>query len=97
DKANDGTANRGSTQVVGKLLPIAGADDFDPEGNQEENPDRVALAVDGDPATSWGTLTYRGNPKLGGLKSGVGLIIDLGKVVGASSVEVTFVGTPTGA
>ena len=47
--------------------------DFDPEGDPpEENPDEAPNAIDGDPATSWTTSTYRGNPALGGLKPGVG-------------------------
>ena len=51
---------------------------FDPQGNGIEDPGGVGLAVDDDPSTSWTTDTYRGSPRLGGLKSGVGLLIDLG-------------------
>ena len=62
-----------SAAAGGTTLDIAGARDFDPEGDPpEENPDTVKNAIDGDPATSWQTLTYRGNPALGGLKPGVG-------------------------
>ena len=52
---------------------------FDPEGDGQENPDAVNLAVDRDPSTAWTTATYRGSPNFGGLKSGVGLLIDLGQ------------------
>ena len=52
---------------------------FDPEGDGQENPDAVAFAVDRDPSTVWTTATYRDNAKFGGLKSGVGLLIDLGQ------------------
>jgi hypothetical protein len=52
---------------------------FDPEGDGQENPDAVAFAVDRDPSTSWTTATYRGSAKFGGLKTGVGLLIDLGQ------------------
>ena len=47
-----------------------------------ENDDAVRLAVDGDPATSWSTSTYRDQlgPALPALKSGVGLYLDLGVV-----------------
>ena len=44
----------------------------------DENPDEVRFAVDGDPETRWRTVTYIGNPKLGGIKRGVGLVLDLG-------------------
>jgi serine/threonine protein kinase len=52
---------------------------FDPEGDGQENPDAVGLAVDRDPSTSWTTATYRGSPHFGGLKTGVGLLLDLGR------------------
>jgi hypothetical protein len=75
--------------------------DFDPEGKgprgrpaPEENPDEVALATDGDPATGWRTLTYN-TAALGGLKSGVGLLVDLGADRRVRSVELTLTGTPT--
>ncbi len=77
-------------------VPISGVSDFDPQGDPaEENPDLVPLAVDGDKATAWQTLTYRGNPKLGGLKSGVGLLVDLGKPTAVGEVRLTLVGKPT--
>lgn len=52
---------------------------FDPGGDQVENPDATALAVDRDPTTAWTSDTYRGDPRLGGLKPGVGLLLDLGR------------------
>jgi serine/threonine protein kinase len=81
--------------VTGSPIPIVGAQDFDPEGDGAENPDQVALAIDGKPDTGWRTLTYRGNPQLGGLKSGVGLVLDLGSEQQVGSVEVSLVGSPT--
>ena len=39
----------------------------------------MALAVDGDPSTAWTTDHYRGKATFGGLKDGVGLLIDLGR------------------
>jgi hypothetical protein len=75
---------------------IAGVQDFDPEGDPpEENPDLAPLAVDGKPRTAWETVTYRGNPRLGGLKKGVGLRVDLGRVVAVRDVRVTLLGRPT--
>lgn len=77
---------------------IAGARDFDPaadKGNGEENPSQVALAYDGKPDTAWTTLIYKGNAKMGGLKPGVGLVLDLGSAVTVGKVSLTLVGEPT--
>ena len=77
-------------------VTIAGVRDFDPDGDPpEENPDTAKNAIDGDPSTSWTTVTYRGNPALGGLKPGVGLMLDLGKEQRVSSLTVHFKGAPT--
>ena len=73
------------------------ADDFDPQGDpQEENPDDVANAVDGDPGTSWATSTYRQQLGPGGLKTGVGLLLDLGESRSVSQVDLAFEGDQTG-
>jgi hypothetical protein len=93
--SSDGTSS-GTPSNAASVVKIAGATDFDPEGDpSEENPEDTDNAVDGDPATSWTTMTYRGNPALGGLKSGVGLMLDLGRDVEARSVTVRFGGSPT--
>jgi hypothetical protein len=85
-----------SAAPVSQKLPISAVTDFDPQGDPpEENPDLTGLAVDGKPGTAWQTLTYRGNPKLGGLKSGVGLLVDLGKPAKVGGVKVTLLGTGT--
>lgn len=52
---------------------------FDPQGNGIEDPGGVGLAVDDDPSTVWTTDVYRGSPAFGGLKKGVGLLVDLGR------------------
>jgi putative peptidoglycan lipid II flippase len=73
------------------------ARDFDPQGSADkrENPGEVKLGYDGDPATQWQTLTYYNNPRLGGLKRGVGLVLDLGSAVPVTSVTVTLTGNGT--
>jgi hypothetical protein len=58
---------------------------FDPQGDGAEDPGGVGLAVDDDPSTSWTTDTYHGSPEFGGLKRGVGLLIDLGRPKGVRS------------
>ena len=60
-------------------IAITGAREFDPQGeDKSENPDEVAYAYDKNPKTRWRTVQYLRNPKLGGIKRGVGLIFDLG-------------------
>jgi hypothetical protein len=67
----------GKAHLVWHKAP--GAVGFDPEGDGEENDDEAGLAVDRDRSTAWTTDFYHGNSHLGGLKSGVGLLLDLGK------------------
>ncbi|NHC16588.1 hypothetical protein G9H71_22660 [Motilibacter sp. E257] len=62
-----------------------GAEGFDPLGDGVEGVG--GRAVDGDPETSWTTATYFRRPDLGGLKSGVGLLLDLGRAVRVSEVR----------
>jgi serine/threonine protein kinase len=85
------------TDAPAEPLSIAGVTDLDPppEGNGEENPQLTGLAIDGDPSTAWQTMTYYGNPQLGLLKDGVGLVVDLGSPEEVSSVLVTLQGSPT--
>lgn len=52
---------------------------FDPEGDGQEDDDAAPLAVDRDPTTVWTTDLYKNDSHLGGLKSGVGLLVDLGR------------------
>jgi hypothetical protein len=85
-----------STAATGAVVKLAGVRDFDPEADPpEENPDDAPNAIDGDPATTWATSTYRGDPALGGLKPGVGLMVDLGSDTDVRSVTVRFKGAPT--
>jgi Protein kinase domain len=77
-------------------VPISGVTDFDPQGNPpEENPDMAGLAHDGNPKTAWETSTYYHDPHLGGLKSGVGLLVDLAKRAAVREVDLTLQGKPT--
>ena len=73
------------------------ARDFDPQSDDGvENPDSAPLAVDGDPATAWRTSTYfdqLGPPP--GLKTGVGLVVDLGETREFTQIDLTTVGSPT--
>jgi len=61
-----------------------------PPGDGEETPRRLALAADGDPATSWATSSYS-RSDLGGLKDGVGIFVDLGTARELTGIRVTSV------
>ena len=63
-----------------------------PPGNTE-NQATAPLAIDGNPSTAWSTSYYIGSPKFGGLKPGTGLLIDMGKQVRLSQVEVLLSST----
>jgi hypothetical protein len=61
---------------------------FDPPpGDGPENTGAVPNAVDGDPATAWETERYD-TSRFGGLKPGVGLLVDLGQPTAVEQVEV---------
>jgi hypothetical protein len=63
--------------------------DFDPEGDGGERPGSVANAHDGDPTTTWETERYD-TAAFGGLKQGVGLLVDLGAPTGVTQVELVL-------
>ncbi len=91
------TAGQPSAGPAAGPLQIAGVRTFDPQGDppNDENNGEAKLAVDGNPETRWRTVKYLGNPKLGGLKRGVGLIVDLGKPVAVSKVDLLLSGNGT--
>jgi hypothetical protein len=96
ETADPGASASGAASADdGSAVTIANADDFDPGGEGEENGDQVELAYDGDADTAWTTSSYRRRPDLGGLKPGVGLVLDLGSVASVRSVTVDLVGSGT--
>ena len=89
-------ATQSSQPVKTTPLKLAGASDLDPYGDPpRENPDLAGLAIDGDVSTAWETMGYRQNFGAGGLKPGVGLVIDLGAVKDVGSVSVDVDTDPT--
>ncbi|WP_369130494.1 hypothetical protein, partial [Modestobacter roseus] len=92
--ADDPAAGEEPAPDPGGPLAVAGADVFDPFGDGEpENDDDVPLTTDGDPATAWSTLTYRGSADFGNLKPGVGVVYDLGSEQSVAGVQLRT-GTP---
>ncbi|RCG17094.1 hypothetical protein [Streptomyces reniochalinae] len=77
---------------TGKPVKIEDVKDFDPQGDGSENPEKAPNAIDGKPETSWVTSHYIGRPDFGNLKSGAGLVLDLGKVRQVSRLKVDFAG-----
>ncbi len=68
-------------------LPVVGATDFDPEGGDGEHPTEVDFAIDDNPTTTaWTTESYQ-TPDWNG-KTGVGLYVDAGKPVNATTLEL---------
>lgn len=79
-----------------RALPIQRVVDFDPQGeDRSENPGDAKLAVDGNLSTGWRTSTYFGDAELGGLKDGVGIMLDLGGPREVDSLRVQLEGEPT--
>lgn len=77
-------------------VEVTGVRDLDPQGGDgAENPELTPLVVDGDPSTTWRTATYRQQLGPAGLKTGVGLVLDLGSSQQVAEVALTLVGAPT--
>ncbi|MGY1637089.1 hypothetical protein ACI78V_10590 [Geodermatophilus sp. SYSU D00742] len=80
----------GAPATEGPPATIVDGTVLDPGGDGEpENADDVPLSFDGDPATAWSTLTYRGSPAFGNLKDGVGVVYDLGSEQALAGVSLT--------
>jgi serine/threonine-protein kinase len=74
----------------GAGIELAGAEDFDPEGDDAEHADEVQLAIDANPGTAWVTETYTTAPEMAqNGKTGVGLIVDAGEPVEARQLVIT--------
>jgi len=91
----DSNSPSGDTQPA-QALVISDASDFDPEGNPpSEYPENVPNVLDKDPKTTWTTSTYKENFGPHGLKTGVGLVFDLGDTQKVSEIQLDVVGAPT--
>ena len=63
-------------------VKVENATSFDPDGDDRvENPASTSLAIDDDPTRGWRTAGYNQNlgRQRGGIKDGVGLVLDLGR------------------
>jgi serine/threonine-protein kinase len=83
-----GEKDKAAQEGGGQAVALASAEDFDPEGDNSEVSSQLDFAIDGDPTgTAWVTEQYD-TEDFGGLKDGVGLILDAGKPVRARDVVV---------
>jgi Protein kinase domain len=83
-----------STAAGSTAVRIAEAHSFDPlsrDTDKQENEQQAPRAIDRDRNTAWRTEGYN-SPNLGGLKSGVGLVLDLGSARRASRLNLTLTG-----
>ena len=75
-------------------LAVASAAAFGPDGTGDgDNSGQAGNALSGDASTSWSTEWYL-TAKFGGLKSGTGLLLDLGRTVSVSSVKLVLSQSP---
>ena len=82
--------------AAARPLQVASVNDFDPQGDDgAENPRQVRRVIDGNVTTGWRTTTYFGQAALGGLKDGVGVVLDLGGPRELSSLRIRLAGGPT--
>ena len=89
DAAPDPTPPPGAAATATPIdLGAVPVRDFDPRpGDGRERSAAVPNAIDDDPATVWETERYS-NGQFGGLKGGVGLLLDLGVPTALARVEV---------
>jgi serine/threonine-protein kinase len=86
-----GSGGGGGGGGSGAAVSLKGIGDYDPQGNGGEHSSTAPLATDGDISTYWMTESY-GNQDFGGLKDGVGLVLDAGSSVKLAQLTVK---TPT--
>ncbi len=82
-----------SAAAASALLKPVGATSFNPLGSppgSNEDSAETGNTIDGSASTFWHTSYYVGNPAFGGLKKGTGLLLDMGRSVRLSQVQVQF-------
>jgi hypothetical protein len=74
---------------AGAPIPILSATGFDPQGDNIERNADAPHVFDGNPATFWSSELYN-TADFGGLKHGVGVLLDFGQVRKVSSVTLSL-------
>jgi transcriptional regulator with XRE-family HTH domain len=91
-----GQATAGTTAGAAATLPlpVASAAAFGPHGTADgDNQAQAGEALSGQASSSWPTQWYA-TAKFGGLKSGTGLLLDLGSTASVSSVKLVLSPAP---
>jgi len=91
DHTGSGGGGGGSGGGTGAAVQLQGVGDYDPQGTGSEHSDTAPSATDGDTSTVWMTEHYN-SQDFGGLKDGLGLVLDAGSAVKLASLMLT---TPT--
>jgi eukaryotic-like serine/threonine-protein kinase len=90
-----GTSRAPATNPPAERIRVAGATSFDPGGDDgRENQGLAGLAIDGDRTSGWRTSGYFQNLGAGGIKQGVGLVLDLDRPQEVGRMTLTL--APTG-
>lgn len=93
---NSASPSPSKQTVAPRPIKGLGVKDFDPYGDPPyEDPDLVHLVIDGNKSTTWRTSTYKQQFGPGGLKPGVGLILDLKHEYAVDRLHLDLVGEPT--
>jgi tRNA A-37 threonylcarbamoyl transferase component Bud32 len=73
-----------------QVLEIAELGTLDPEGTPpNENDEYLINLIDDNLESRWRTDRYNGDPNFGGLKQGLGIVVDMGEPVQVSTVTLT--------
>ncbi len=79
----------GDSSSEASRVNVLSAGAFDPPpGSGEEHDEELRFLIDGDPATTWSTEQY-GSRQFGGLKRGVGFVLNLNGAPALRELEVT--------
>jgi len=82
----------GATSAVGGLqsvnLASDAADDYDPQGDDQESPEATQFVIDGNPTTVWDTEKYETDFEAIG-KEGTGIFVDAGSRRAVRRLDVT--------
>ena len=83
----DSGGNTGGSAVGTKRVALTALSGYDPEGSGVEHDDVARLATDGITSTAWDTEHYS-SQEFGGLKTGVGLLVDAGQATALKRLTV---------
>ena len=84
--SGSGTSKTSSDDTSGPVA-ILNVTGYDPNGDGSENNSEAGRVYDEDPNTYWSSEGYF-SADLGGLKPGVGLVVDMGQSISPKSVEL---------